>query len=132
MSLVRLDADALIPHTVSIQPQAMAANATVNGASVDLRTVAAGARVIYNAMVGTRTDGTYTFHLQDSADNSTFADVTLFSGSIAAVSAANSKVTGAYAPVAGRPFVRLQVVSTAVTTGGVVAGVLSIVPPAAI
>lgn len=119
---IRTDVDALTTLTASISPQAIASNTTVNGSSIDTRTLAKGARHIVHCRVGTRTDGTYTFVVQDSADNSSFATLANFSGSLAAVSAANTSRTCAVDPVAGRPYIRVSVTSTSVTTGAVVSG----------
>lgn len=128
MAGVRLDLDTRISTTASIQPQTIASNTTVNGASIDLRTLETGGRVSFLAQVGSRTDGTYTFVLQDSVDNSAFATIALVSGSLAAVSAANTARVGSAEPQPGRPFVRLSVTSTSVTTGAQVAGAVLVTP----
>lgn len=125
---VRQDVDARLTLTASINPQAIASNTTVNGTAVDARTAPKDSRFHVSCFVGTRTDGTYTFTVQDSADNSSFATLAVFSGSLAAVSAANTKRTAAVVPVAGRPYLRVSVASTSVTTGGVVAANIVSVP----
>lgn len=127
---VRSDIDGRATVTASIAPQAIASNTTVNGSSIDVRTLPKDSRHLVCAQVGTRTDGTYTFTVQDSADNSSFATLAVFSGSLAAVSAANTKRTGAIVPVAGRPYLRVSVASTSVTTGGVVAAAIVSIPAA--
>lgn len=125
---VRTDVDAVSTTTVSVSPQAIASNTTVNGSSIDTRTLAKDSRYLVWCRVGTRTDGTYTFTVQDSADNSSFATLAVFSGSLAAVSAANTSRTAAVDPVPGRPYLRVSVASTSVTTGGVVAANITSVP----
>lgn len=127
---VRSDLDARLTYNSSINPQAIASNTTVNGASSDLTAVAPGCRVYVTASVGSRTDGTYTFTVQDSADNSSFADASVYSGSLAAISAANTNRTASFVPAVGRPYVRVKVTSTSVTTGGVVAANIFLAPPA--
>lgn len=129
------DIDTIVKVTNSISPQTVATSTTVNGTAVDLRTLPTAkgheAAVMAVVTVGSRTDGTFTFALADSADNSTFAAVTLLSGTVGAISAANTVGVGSYIPVAGRPFVRVQVVSTAVTSGGIVSAQILSVPPVA-
>lgn len=123
--------DAVVVVNTSVAPQALASNTTINGVATDLRTLSNQGhewRVMAQCGVGTRTDGTYTFSIQDSADNSSFSAVTLFNGSMTAVSAANGDIQASYLPVAGRPYVRISVASTAVTSGGVVKGDLILIP----
>lgn len=117
----RNDVDARTTLVTSIQPQAVASNTTVNGTSIDMRSLGHAAKLLVIASVGTRTDGSYLFVVQDSADNSSFAAATLFSGSLSATAAASTNKTGAFVPTAGRPFVRVSVTSSAVTTGAVIA-----------
>lgn len=58
-----------VSTVASIAPAAI--TSTTNGSGVDLANFNEGTFVI---VAGTRTDGTHTPKLQDSADNSTFAD----------------------------------------------------------
>ena len=100
----------------SIQPQTISSNTTVNGSSIDLTTVASGkVRVVGIIGVGTRTDGTYAVKLQDSTDNSAFADLTTVVGDASNITAANTarRLTAA----AYRRYVRAVITSTSVTTG---------------
>lgn len=127
---VRNDIDARSTVTASISPQAIASNTTVNGSSIDTRTLAKDSRHLVHCRVGTRTDGTYTFTVQDSADNSSFATLAVYSGAVGAISAANTSLTAAVVPVAGRPYLRISVASTSVTTGGVVAASIHSIPAA--
>lgn len=66
----RLDIANHLSAVQSLKPAAR--TATANGTGVDLRNYNGAVAVIY---VGTWTDGTHTFELQDSNDNSTFAAV---------------------------------------------------------
>jgi len=100
----------------SIQPQTISSNTTVNGSSIDLTTVANGkVRVVGIIGVGTRTDGTYAVKLQDSTDNSAFADLTTVVGDASNITAANTarRLTA----TAYRRYVRAVITSTSVTTG---------------
>jgi len=100
----------------SIQPQTISSNTTVNGSSIDLTTVASGkVRVVGIIGVGTRTDGTYAVKLQDSTDNSAFADLTTVVGDASNITAANTarRLTA----TAYRRYVRAVITSTSVTTG---------------
>lgn len=126
------DIETRVTLTRQVVAQTIASNTTVKGSGVDLRTLANQGhdiRVAALCSVGTRTDGTYTFHLQDSDVNTdgNYADVTLLSGSLSASSTAVDKVAS-YVPVAGRPWVRITVASTSVTTGAQVAAYLMTVP----
>jgi hypothetical protein len=127
---VRNDIDARLSINSSIGAQAVASSTTVHGTSVNLAasTSPHDARVMAVCSVGSRTDGTFTFALEDSADNSSFAAVTLLAGSLAAISAADTDKTASYIPVAGRPYVRVSVTSTTVTSGGVVAAYTIVAP----
>jgi hypothetical protein len=129
---VRNDIDARLSINSSIGAQAVASSTTVHGTSVDLRTKAHDARVMAVCSVGSRTDGTYTFALEDSADDSSYTAVTLLSGSLSATAAADTDKTAAYIPVAGRPFVRVSVTSSGVTSGAVVAAYTIVAPNALI
>lgn len=124
----RTNVDARVIVNSSVGPQAIASNTTVNGASIDMTGQVHGSRVMAICSVGSRTDGTYTFIVQDSADNSSFATLAVFSGSLAAISAADTDRKAAFEVLSARPFIRVSVTSSAVTTGGVVAGYLVIIP----
>lgn len=129
------DIDTIIGVTNSISPQTIASSTTVHGTAIDLRTLSPAkgheTAVMAWCAVGSRTDGTFTFALEDSADNSSFSAVTLLSGALTAVSAANTAVKGSYLPVAGRPYVRVSVTTTTVTSGGIAAAVVLTTPPVA-
>lgn len=124
-----IDIDAGITVTGPIGPVAQASNATVNGTSVDLW--AAGyrdARVMLVAGLGSRTDGSFTFSLEQSDDDSSYTALSPYTGSLAAVAAANTKRTAAYQPT--KRYVRAKSVSTAVTVGAVHYAIVLLLPPA--
>jgi len=110
---------------LSVGPQSVNSNTTVNGSSTNV----GRKRVGIVTAVGTRTDGTYTFKAQDSVDNSTFVDVPAANvgGSIGAISAANTVAHGYVLPQPGRPYVRVVCTSTSVTVGAVVLGLVGVV-----
>lgn len=129
--MIRADIDNQLVVVESITGQTVASNTTVNGTSKDLRTLVNqghDARVMAAVHVGARTDGTFTFAIQDSADNSSFAAVTLLTGAVGAISVANTQSVGSYLPVANRPYVRVSVTSTVVTSGAIVSAELIIAP----
>jgi len=123
-----IDLDTGITVTGPINPALQASSATVNGAAVDLW--AAGyrdPRVLLVAGLGTRTDGSFTFSLEQSDDDSTYVALTPYSGSLAAVAAADTRRTAAYQPT--KRYVRAKSVSTAVTSGAVHHAHVLLVPP---
>jgi hypothetical protein len=128
--MIRLNVNDELVVVSSVAAQTIAADSTtVNGASVDMRDYP-GYRVMAACSVGTYTDGAYTFSVQDSADDSSFAALTPADGSHAAIGAANTDEAVGYVPVSGRPYLRVSVVSDAnVTTGAQLAGYLVLVPP---
>lgn len=112
----RNDIGAYIAAQSAFLPQSLAASGTANGAGVDR--INASSAVLY-AQAGAATGGpsavSVTFQLQDSADNSTFANVTSET-SLITLSAAS---TGAELDIdltGLRQYVR--VVGTAALTGG--------------
>ncbi|HEX7277787.1 MAG TPA: hypothetical protein VF244_10475 [Acidimicrobiales bacterium] len=94
---------------------------TVNGTGVDLSAFP-GWRVMLVGFVGTRTDGTYTFSLEQSDDNSTFAAITPMAGSVAVVNASNTRRSASYTPT--KRYVRAVLVSATVTSGATGTGAL--------
>lgn len=117
---------------ISIQPQALT-DGTEEGASVDLQGYEGGAALLD---VGLWTDGTHTCTVQDSADDSTFAD-------LAAADVSEVKTTLAITPAhpividantedgavytvgfaaTVRRYVRWEIVTASSTTGMVVGG----------
>lgn len=92
-------------------------NGTSNGTGVD----AAGYdSVTVTFEVGTRTDGTHVAKIQDSADNSSFADVAAADqvGTFAADVTSNVSQTVAY--IGGKRYVRAVLTTSGATTGAIV------------
>ena len=126
MTLVRSDVDAGLIETRAIGPLVIATNTDTDSATVDLSAYP-GYRVLFLAAVGARTDGTYTPKIRHSHDDSIFADGTVFSGSAAAVSAADTMRVFTYQPA--RRYVKLRVTSASTTLGASVTGFIILVPP---
>lgn len=111
---------------------AIATNTTTTGTAVDLTLLNNGSNaLVFLIEAGTITDGTYVFSIADSPDNSTFTAVP------AAYVQAPASVTWTSATTSGTTlkigylgntgganrYVRLQVVSTATTSGGYMSAV---------
>lgn len=124
---VRTNVDARLTALVGPAVTTFTTNTTVKGAAIDLNGLP-GARIFGMAFTGARTDGTYTFTLQqnDVDVDGSYATLAIFSGSLAALAAANTLRTFSALPT--KRFVRLIVASTAVTTGAVAGGVLMALP----
>lgn len=110
------------------------ATAAVNGSSIDVRDYDKDSRIMAVAVVGTQTEGTLTFSVEDSADDSSFAALTPVSGEAHASTTSNDLAATAFAsyvPVAGRPFLRIVTTETvSVTTAVPFSAHFVIVPPA--
>lgn len=123
-----IDLDNTVTVGGAINAALQAANATVNGATVDLW--AAGyrdPRVLLVAGLGTRTDGSFTFSLEQSDDDSTYSALSPYSGTLTAVAAANTIRRASYQPT--KRYVRAKSVSTGVTAGAVHYALVVLVPP---
>lgn len=106
---------------------AITTNASTDGVSIGLDQSGSDYRVATFVLLAgaTITDGTYTLVPQESADGSTgWTDIPVDrkQGS-AALTLANSVGEVGVVPDPLKPFIRLRVTSTSVTTGGSVAGV---------
>jgi len=97
--------------------QAIAANSTVNGASIDTANFGLGVTAVLD--VTGYTDGSYLMSLEDSADDSSFAaiDSSKLIGSITALTANSSGVLKKIGAFGTRRYVRAVIVASAVTTG---------------
>lgn len=104
----------VIDPVQSLTPAARV-NGTANGTGVDLAN-AAGVAVVFN--VGTITDGTHAPKIQDSADNSTFADVAAADqvGSLVNLVASSVQKVGY---VGSKRYIRPVITTSGATTGGV-------------
>lgn len=125
--------------TPSINPGAKV-NGTVNGTGVDLWYNALGAvdhQKFRSAVVvfqtGTVTDGSHVAHLQDSDDNSTYADADAadIQGSLPTftTNAAHDNAIAEIGYHGVKRYVRAQLVTTGATTGGVIGAVVVLSEP---
>ncbi len=107
----------------SLPPAMRAAAATVNGATVD--TMGAGnffRSAMAVAYAGAITDGTHTPSLQDSDDGTTWANVPadLLQGAFTAFATASQNTVQRVAYLGSRRYLRVNVTTAGVTTGGLV------------
>lgn len=129
MTLIRSDIDGIFNITRAIGPVSIATSTDTLSAAIDL-TNFPGWKVLLVAATGTYTDGSYTVTLQQSdTSGGSYADITPFSGSTAAISAANTLKTSAYQPT--KLFLKVNVHSTGVTSGALVSASVILVPPTA-
>lgn len=127
MSMVRMDVDARTIETRALGPVSIATDTDTDSATVDLAAYP-GYRVLVVAASGTRTDGSYTVKVRHSHDDVTYADATVFSGSNAAVSAANTMRVFTVQPV--RRYMKIRITSTGTTSGALLTAFVLLVPPA--
>ncbi len=129
MSLVRSDIDGQFSITRAIGPVSIATDTDTLSSAIDL-TGKPGWKVLLISSVGTRTDGTFLVTLQQaSTSGGSYADITAFSGSAAAISAATTTRMSAYQPT--KPFLKVNVHSTGTTSGALVDAYVILVPPGA-
>lgn len=108
----------------AITPRQISSSATITGATIDF---ANQIENMIEVQPGTWTDGVHTPTLQDSPDNITFTNVTAANqiGTLVPIIAAGSLVQKV-GYVGAQRYVRLQIVSTGVTTGmGIAAAALT-------
>lgn len=128
---VRYDLDSRFTTTAAIQPQTVSSNTTVTSAAIDTTAYPPGVRLMIIAAVGSRTDGTYTFSVTESATSGgSYTSVTPISGAFSAISAASTTQAVTHLTSTGKPFIKVAVTSTSVTTGAQVSAFVVAVPPA--
>lgn len=117
---------------VTLAPALRATNATVNGTSVDLAGTGNFFRTAMLLVIaGAITDGTHTFVLQESDDNSTFTNVAAadLQGALAAVSSGGGSTSGPntvqrQSYVGSKRYLRANVTTATATTGGTTGAVI--------
>lgn len=117
---------------LTIAPALRAANATVNGTGVDLAGTGNFFRTgMLVVLAGAVTDGTHTFVLQESDDNSTFTNVAAadLQGSLAAVASGGGTVSGPntvqrQSYTGSKRYLRANVTTAGATTGANTAAVI--------
>lgn len=112
----------LISAAIALNPAAITSNTTTNGTGVDLKGFESCDFAIAS---GTLTDGSYAVTVQESDDNSTFADAAAVDllGSNPSFASTDDNVLKTVGYRGSKRYVRIKVVSTSVTTGGTVAAV---------
>lgn len=126
MSLVRRDTATRFVVSRQVGPVTISTDTNTDGTLFDLSAYP-GHKVMAICSVGDRTDGTFTFNVQASADTTTWANLDPFDGSMAAVSAADTTREGGFTPL--DPYLRIRVTSASVSSGADVAAFLVVVPP---
>ena len=128
MTTVRTDLDAQYSITRALGPVSIATDTNTLSAAIDM-SAKPGWGVLLIGSTGTRTDGTFTFSLHTSdATAGSYAAEAPFSGSVAAVSAANTTRTASYRPT--KPFVKVNILSASTTSGALLSAYVVLVPPA--
>lgn len=95
-------------------------NGTTNATSVDLLNVK---RMKINFIVGVWTDGTHTFSLQESVDNTTFTAVAaanIVGSATVASGSGNSNTIQTLSYIGTQRYVRAVITTTGATTGAVI------------
>jgi hypothetical protein len=108
----------------SLTPAARSANTAVNGTGVDLQNYGGNVVLI---VAGTITDGTHAFKIQDSADNSSFADAAAADvvGSLTSFTSATTAGTVREASYIGAArYIRVVATTSGATTGGLFSAVV--------
>lgn len=128
---VRGDIDARLTVTKAIGPVSIATSTTTTSSAIDTTAYPSGTRLLIVHSTGTYTDGSFTAKVQDCATSGgSYADATLFSGTLSASAAANLTKVGTFVTQPGRPFVKIVVTSTGVTSGALNSVHVVAVPPA--
>lgn len=117
-------------HNESLALVAMASathtNGTVNGSSVDTGLYGNDFKsVLFVIVTGTITDGTHTFAIEESANNSTWAAAVTsrIQGTVPAVAASDDDKVFQFGYSPTKQYVRIKVTTTGATTGGVYSAV---------
>lgn len=119
-----IDAYNRVSVFTALNPQA-GRTASANGTGVDLLTNNGSNSVVFAVTAGVITDGTHTFKLQDSPDNTTFTDVPALYVQNFGANFTSSTTTGACVKMGylgntngGYRYVRLVATVATATTGG--------------
>ena len=129
MSRVRRDLDAQFSITRALGPVSIATDTNTLSSAIDL-TDKPGWRVLLIAGTGTRTDGTYTVSVhQADTSGGEYAAIAPDSGSVSAISGANSLRKASYSPT--KPFIKVNILSASTTSGALLCADVVLVPPVA-
>lgn len=111
----------LVRRTIS---PALRANGTVNGAAVDRNAGRGAEEALVVVITGTITDGSHAVAIEDSADGSTDwqpVPIGVVQGAAPTVVAANDDTQFEIGVGSTRRFLRVSIVTTGATTGGIIA-----------
>jgi hypothetical protein len=123
---VRADVDTGIVVVRALGPGLEDNDDTNTSATVDLHDYP-GWRVFLIAGLGSRTDGSFTFSVEQSSDDSSYAALAPSSGSVAAVAAADTVREACYQPT--KRYLQVKSVAASTTDGAVHFALLLLVPP---
>lgn len=128
---VRGDVDARAIVTKALGPVSIATSTTTTSAAIDTTAYASNVRLLIVHSTGTYTDGSFIASVTDCATSGgSYVAATLFSGALTASAAANLTKTATFVTQPGRPFVKVQIVSTGVTSGALNSVHVVAIPPA--
>ncbi len=126
MSTVRNDVDVDVIVKQGVSDQTVATDTTKTSASIDMHDYP-GYRVLLVGYTGSRTDGSFTFAIQQSDDDSSYGALAALSGTMTATAAANTVKKASYVPT--KRYVQTNCVSTGTTSGAVVGSKVFLIPP---
>jgi hypothetical protein len=127
MSRVRMDIDARFSVTKALGPVNITSNTNTDSAAIDISAFP-GWKVMVIVSTGTRTDGTYTPSvLQSATSGGSYSAITPVNGDVSGIGAADTTRKASYRPT--QNFLKVRVASTSVTTGGLVTAFILLVPP---
>lgn len=125
MSQVRNDVDAGIVVADVLGPVSIATNTNTETSAIDLAAYP-GYRVMAVVASGTYTDGTYAIKFRESDDNSTYTDGTVFAGSAANITAADTAREFSFRPT--KRYLKVRITSTSTTSGALLMAMVLLVP----
>lgn len=123
---IRADVDAGILVVRALGPVVEDNDDTNTSATIDLHDYP-GYRVFLIAGLGSRTDGSFTFSMQQSSDDSSYSALAPSSGSVAVVAAANTVRTAAYSPT--KRYLQAKSVAASTDSGANHFAFVLLVPP---
>lgn len=123
---IRPDVDGGIVVLAALVPAVEDNDDTNVSTTIDLHDYP-GYRVMLIAGLGARTDGTFTFSVEQSSDDSSYTALSPASGSVAAVSAANTFREACYSPT--KRYLQVKSVASSTTSGALQYAFVLLVPP---
>lgn len=124
--MTRRDVDAPIVVVRALGPVLEDNDDTNVSSTIDLHDYP-GYRVMLIAGLGSWTDGSFTFSVEQSADDSTYVALAPSSGSVAAVAAANTVREAAYTP--SKRYLQVKSVAASTTDGALHFALVLLIPP---